>query len=207
MRIYLMRALLACAALCPAPLLAQVEISYHGCTDAHGAPVATLLDPALDVVVASRVDAAAARIVYNPEVLPQLGEQVRMFFYAQTCARHNLGLPLLDTLSAEQAARADCAALESLLRSGLVQPAGVAALQAALQFSAAEWLVLPGPPRDFDLAACQRRIASRPSLSAPPAGQEAWNACVRVCGEVLRACRGSACAADYERCVARCNAD
>ncbi len=186
--------------------LAQLETSYHGCTDAAGRPVVSGADPAAAAVVGTAFEAGRPSIRYNRDVLPRLPHGVRLFFYAHECARHNLGLPLDRPLDLAQAQRADCWGLESLMRSGLLSaPGELAALQEALRFTAEEWTLLPGPPRAFDLPSCQRRSAARPSLARPPAGQDAWNSCVRVCGERLRACRGPACGETYERCVAQCN--
>lgn len=195
------------ALLCLRPALAQtVEISYHGCTDRGGTQVVSVADPAAPVLVSTHFEAGRQYIRYNPQLLPRLQENTRLFLYAHECARHNLGLALDRALTPDEAQRADCWGLESLLRSGLLKDAGaLAALQDDLQFTTDEWLRLPGPPRAFDLPACQRSIASRPSLVHPPAGQDDWNTCVRRCGETLRACRTATCNADYERCVATCN--
>ncbi|THF65061.1 hypothetical protein [Pseudothauera rhizosphaerae] len=185
---------------------AQEVISFHGCTDAKGQPVVSVADPAAPLVAGSGEDAGRPAIRYNPTLLPELPQAVRLFFFAHECARHNLGLPLTRTLSAEEAQRADCWGLDSLTRSGLLRgEAAVAALQADLRFTPEQWAVLPGPQRAFDLPACRARTGNRLRLDvAPTAEQDNWNTCVRVCGETLRACRGAACNKDYDSCVARC---
>ncbi len=187
------------------PAFSQETISYHGCTDARGRAVLSVADPASPVVAGTHVEAGRRVIRYNPALMPELSQTARLFFYAHECARHNLALPLDRPLSAEEAQRADCWGLDSLLRSGLLRSAAdLAALQAELRFTPEQWALLPGLPREFDLPACQARIAAHPRLAAPPAGQDAWNACVRVCGDALFACRGAGCDDEYGRCIARC---
>ncbi len=77
-------------------------------------------------------------------------------------------------------------------------------LQADLKFSEAEWAMLPGQPRDFDLAACHSRgVVKLPVGAAPSAGQSSWDACVRRCAGPLLSC-GDRCMDTYKQCVAGC---
>ena len=76
--------------------------------------------------------------------------------------------------------------------------------------SPAEWTAVPGPARTFALTSCVAELRTRPSLSS--SAQASWNACVRSCGESLRACRApcdggdcSACTDGYERCTSLCD--
>jgi hypothetical protein len=169
--------------------------------------VASILDTTLADVVASRSEGGRPVIRYNPAVLPRLRPASRLFLYAHECARLNLGLPTAGERSLASARRADCWALASLARSGLVKGAAeVAAIQADLAFTAEEWLRLPGPPRRFDLAACR---APAPAALCERGPQ--WDACVRQCAAPLLGCeRGgpaaAACGAAYERCTAACEA-
>lgn len=184
---------------------AQDSISFHGCTDARGRAVISVADPAAPVVAGTHVEAGRQVIRYNPGLLPELSQAANLFFYAHECARHNLGLPLDRPLSPEQAQRADCWGLDSLQRSGLLRgEADLAALQAELNFTPEQWAVLPGPPRALDLPACQARLSARPRLAAPPAGQDTWNTCARVCADALFVCRGGGCDETYGRCIAGC---
>lgn len=200
------RALLAAGLMVMAgSVRAEEVVTYHGCTDAAGAPVVSLEDPNLPAVVGSGVEAGRPVIRYNPEALPRLSPEARLFFYAHECARLNLGLPAGGKRELGSARRADCRGLDAMRRSGLIDgDAAVARLQAELDFSAEQWRLLPGPPRRFELAACRQ-----PGLPATPP-RPAWNACVRRCADSLRACnhaggvQGAACRADYERCTSLC---
>lgn len=185
---------------------AQERTSYHGCTDADGRTVAAVSDPALDRVVASR-PGGAPELHYNEAVLPRLTAESRLFLFAHECARHNLGLPVDGARTAADARRADCHGLDSLLRSGLLDAARIDALERDLQFSADEWERIPGPPRTFALRACTADSAAKGLLTRPTPAQPEWNACVRGCGERLRACAPHSVACDdaYERCVTLCD--
>lgn len=184
----------------------QVQTTYAGCTDADGVPVAAVSDSSLEHVVASRAGSGRAEIRYNDAILARLQPESRLFLFAHECARHNLGLAVDGARVEADARRADCWALETLERSGLVTPARVDALERDLQFSEAEWTRVPGPPREFRLRSCAAENAARHVLSRPSAGQPGWNACVRSCGDHRRACAGEGrCDDAYERCVSMCD--
>ena len=186
--------------------IAQEQTSYHGCTDADGRAVAAVSDPALERVIESR-PGGAPEIRYNEALLPRLTAESRLFLFAHECARHNLGLSVGAPRTEADARRADCHGLESLLRSGLLDAARVDALERELKFSAEEWVYIPGPPRNIALRACAAENAAQHLLLRPTAAQPEWNACVRGCGERLRACapHSAACNDAYERCVALCD--
>ncbi|AYH42237.1 hypothetical protein CDA09_02350 [Azoarcus sp. DN11] len=185
---------------------AQEQTLYFGCTDAEGRSVAAVSDPSLERVVASRAG-RTPEIRYNEAILPRLTPESRLFLFAHECARHNLGLPLAGARSEADARRADCHGLESLRRSGLLDAARIDALERDLQFSADEWERIPGPSRTFALRACAAQAAARGILTRTTPAQPEWNACVRGCGERLRACapRAAACDDAYERCAALCD--
>lgn len=186
---------------------AQVQTTYHGCTDADGNPVAALADPGLERVLETRIEGGRAVIRYNEAALPRLLPESRLFLFAQECARHHLGLPLGDAADAQSAQRADCAGLDTLRRSGLVVDEQVGALARDLRLTADEWQKVPGPVREFRLEACPARSAERHALDHPSASQPDWNACVRGCGERRRACNptSEACDEGYDRCVSMCD--
>lgn len=191
---------------------AQVQTTYGGCTDASGNAVQSILDPGLDATFATRVEGGRAVIRYNPDVLPRLQPLTRLFLYASECARLNLGMPPVGPRVPDEARRADCWGLTTLVRSRLVGEDDIAAIQADLTFLQDEWRRVPGPVRGFDLPACHVASAARPSLASPPPGQDDWNTCTRTCGDALYACqkgecRGPACEpcmARYESCVSLC---
>lgn len=191
---------------------ADDEPLYAGCVDARGAAVVSLLDPGLPTVAATSTEAGRPVIRHNPAVLPRLSQRARSFFYAQSCARLNLGYPADGDLPLEAAQRADCVALDTLQRSGLLGAASLPALEAELQFSEPEWAGVSGPVRQIALQSCPR---SRGSLSLPgagAAGSSAWNACVRACAAPLYQCQARCaagacgdCQTAYDRCNRACD--
>jgi hypothetical protein len=187
---------------------------YESCTYSTGKTVVAEIDYALPVLVRSIDDHAQPTIRYNPSLLPRLKPSTRLFFFARECGRQALHMPEAGTEPAmAQARQADCVAVATLLGGGLLQRADLPALQGDLHFSPEEWALLPGPPRDFDFAACPRRdVLKMPLAILPNAQQAGWNACVRVCGDRLRtcqkSCRGescdSRCLAVYDQCEETC---
>lgn len=206
----LMTALLAMSG---AGAMDEGEPIYGGCTDARGAAVPALSDPTLPAAVASRVEAGRAVIRHNPAVLPRLLPASRHFLFAQTCARLALGHEAGVALDAAQARRADCLAIDSLRRAGLLEGISLPALAADLRLSDEEWAAVPGPRRDLDFATCGGSTGGLLLPAAAGAGQAAWNACVQACAAPLYRCQARCaagdcadCEAGYERCVAACGA-
>lgn len=199
--------LLLCLAQLAGAAWAQTQTTYHGCTDAAGNAVPAILDTAIAGVLESRVADGAAAIHYNPQALPRLLPETRLFLFAHECARHNLGLDVGPVRRVEDARRADCQGLDTLMRSRLLGDRQIELVQTDLSLSSSEWPLVPGPVRDFALRACVAERASSQALARPAAGQPDWNACVRACGERRRACRQAAatCDATYERCVSLCD--
>lgn len=189
---------------------AQDQTFYGGCVDAAGHPVAAVPDPSLPGPVSTGVEQGRTVIRYNPNALPGIGERGQLFLFAHECARLNLGMSPTGARSRDDARRADCWAGDMLLRSGLVQLEGLAALQPAFEPGATDWSRLPGPVRSIDLLSCPRHLS--PSLQAPAFGQEAWNACARRCGDALYACQhggrhagADPCEDTHQRCMASCD--
>lgn len=188
---------------------AQAQTTYHGCVDAAGNAVAAVLDSQIANVVETHEIGKAASIHYNPAVLPRLQPTTRLFLFASQCSRQRTGLPANREASVNEARRADCAGLATLMRSGLLGAGEVAGVEADLALSADEWRRVPGPERSFDLQNCPAELALPPLAGAPTVGQREWNTCVRGCGEPLRTCgRGparSSCQERYERCSSVCD--
>jgi hypothetical protein len=204
----------AAAALTVGVARGEEMTTFHGCADAAGQAVPSLLDTALERVVDTDRRGASAVIRYNPERLPELRPATRLFFYAHECARHELGLAAARTRTPDDARRADCAAIATLSRSRLLDAGEVAAVEGDPALTAEAWSLLPGPPRRLALGNCLAALAARPSLVSPAPHQPDWNTCVRGCGEALRACRtgarvagaGDACQRTYEQCSSTCDA-
>ncbi len=201
-----------------ASVCARADVTtFEGCTDAAGRSVRTEMDSGIAKIVQSSVENGEPVIRYNPQLLPGMGANSRLFFFAYECARFALGQPVGREMPAARQRQADCLAVETLVNSKLIgEPDGVRALQAELVFEPSAWAALPGSQRSFDFAACPKRSALKlPSAGPPSAGQTNWNTCVRVCGDRLRkcqtACRGescvNACVATYDRCESTCKAE
>ncbi|MCB1906091.1 MAG: hypothetical protein KDH15_01880 [Rhodocyclaceae bacterium] len=187
----------------------QPSLTFDGCVDSAGRPVPAVPDGGQREFVRVRDDGGRLALVYNPDALAERSEATRSFLFAQACARINLGLPATG-ISAADAHRADCWGLETLRRSRLIiDPDGVAAVQADLDLSADEWSRLPGPERRFELASCQRQAIRLPSADRPDADRRALNACLHGCGDRLFRCQGGALsvAGDCMRVFDACEAD
>lgn len=191
---------------------AEVETTYQGCVDAEGRSVPSIRDTTIAMVAQGRVEGGTSVIRYNPGVLPQLLPASRLFLFAHVCAGINLGHSPEQILTKAQSREADCHALGTLVRSALVKPHEVEAIEANLAFSSQDWQKVPGPAREFQLLACLHEIAGRPSLTTPAAGQVFWNRCVHTCGDALLTCRNAcsgtscnACQERYEGCSAMCD--
>lgn len=187
------------------PLLAVAAepLIFASCLDAEGRTVTAAADREQVMLVRSDSEQGQPGIRYNPDVLPRLDSASRLFFYAHQCAR--LGFPAaVPERAIDSARQADCLALGALLGGNLLRREDVPALQAALRFSDAEWAVLPGPPRSFDLAGC--RVGSGGVLRLPLAGQPSarqtsWNHCIHACGDRLWICQKQCGRADCEKCL------
>ena len=188
------------------PFLAGVAepLIFDSCLDARGQAVAAVADS----------EQGQPLLRYNPDILPRLDNPTRLFFYAHQCAR--LGLPADQAASAASALQANCLGLGALLDGKLLPRADVPALQAALNFSDAEWALLPGPPRSFDLASrpvSDRGVLRLPVAGAPSPQQTAWNNCTRACGDRLWQCRKqcghadcASCQGSFNECRSACGA-
>ena len=203
-------ALLLSAALA-APAHAQhASLFFDGCVDAAGRPVRAVADASQRQFVRIANEGGRPALLYNPDVLPRRRDVTRGFLFAQACARLNLGMRS-ESVSLADAHRADCWGLETLRRSQwIVDPAGVAALEADLHLDADEWARLPGPERRFDFASCRREAIRLPSAARAEGDRRALNACLHGCGDRLFRCQDGAlreageCMQAFDACEAAC---
>jgi hypothetical protein len=189
--------------------------TFESCVDSRGRTLPAEADQQQAMLVRTVVnEAGQASIRYNPGVLPRLTFNARLFFYMNECARHGLG-DSARMVPAARARAADCSALNSMVEGALLLPEDVPSLQAELSFSEAEWQLLPGPMRNFELTRCQvgrsGNVLRLPVDAPPTEKQVGWNNCVRACADKLwhcqKGCRGSACDACLEthrECRAGC---
>jgi hypothetical protein len=144
------------AALC-VPRASSGQVSFDGCADFRGIPVASVLNPALnDVAAANWAPNGAPVIQYNPNVLIRLAPQTRTFFYAHECAHHALAHGVRN-IPFQQEQEADCWAIQTLVSRGVFGVQDIALIQNDLSFSPGDWTHVAGPQRAFNLAACLRR--------------------------------------------------
>lgn len=188
---------------------------FGGCTDAQGRPVASVNDSSRPLLIEAVEIGGRPALRGNPSQLSRLPLNARLFFYAHECARIALGYPLAAPRSSERARRADCWALATLQRSGvLAADDGATQLAGDLRLSDADWQALPGPRREFDFHGCSApQGALRLPESAPPSDATArTDRCVQACGDRLWQCQNrcgqtacrSQCESAYKQCETHC---
>ena len=93
--------------------IGNAQITYDGCVDFCGQPVASILDYSIDDVAVARIEQGQAVIRYNPNALAQMSGPTRRFFYVHECAHHALGHTVQHpSLSNEK--EADCWAINTM---------------------------------------------------------------------------------------------
>lgn len=134
---------------------ALAQITYEGCVDARGIPVASVRNDQLnDVALATLGPAGQPIILYNTRVLGWLSPQTRLFIYAHECGHHALGHPL-QGIRLGQEQEADCWGIRSVVEAGLLNEYGVRVVQQDIaRFGSGDWTHLPGPVRSINLSRC-----------------------------------------------------
>jgi hypothetical protein len=136
------------------PGVAAAQVTFEGCVDFRGFPVASVLNTAVpDVAMASWAPNGTPVIQYNPNVLVRLSPQTRVFFYGHECAHHALAHAIRNIPFAQEQ-EADCWAIRTLVGRGALSGRDVMAVQNDLSFSPGDWTHVPGPQRAFNLRAC-----------------------------------------------------
>jgi len=212
---HLQRSFASCVfltALVVASGLVQAQ-TFDGCVDAQGRAVPSMADDLLPGVAQAAMEDGHAVLRYSAAALPRLSPTARMFFFAHECGRLALGHSVGAARTADTARQADCWALVALQGSNLL--AGEVALrelQSELRFTDAEWLLLPGPKREFHLDACTVRGALRmPGGALPSEARLRADRCVHACGDRLwqcqNRCRDAGCRGGCESAFGLCEAD
>lgn len=177
--------------------------TFESCVDANGKTLPAVADSDQTMLVRTVTDQGQATIRYNPAVLPRLTFTARLFLYSHQCARQGVGDPT-KPISVAQARQADCIGLNTLLTSNMLKREDLPALQGELSFSDAEWTLLPGPARTFDLANCRATKGNAlrlPPNTAPTEKQVGWNNCARACADRLWTCQKRAGGGESEGCM------
>jgi hypothetical protein len=135
---------------------ASAQITFDGCNDIRGVPVASISDYSInDVAIASLAPDGTPIIQYNPNVLVWLTQQTRLFFYAHECGHHAHGhtFGTVHPLAREQ--DADCFAINALVEGNLVNENDIAIIQDEIaRVGKGDWTHLPGPQRAINLRRC-----------------------------------------------------
>jgi len=130
------------------------QITYDGCVDFRGQPVASVVRYGLGDVATATYANGAPIILYDPNVLSWLSPQTRLFFYGHECGHHALAHAMRNIpFSREQ--EADCFGIRELFKKGLLSSTDLAVIQRDLaRAGTGDWTHLPGPQRAINLAAC-----------------------------------------------------
>lgn len=152
---------IVCALVLAVPASARGQtITYEGCTDYRGLPVASVPNPDIqDVAVATTTAANRPIIYFNPTLMQKLNPKTRLFFYAHECGHHALGhlslIPWAGDLAITMEQAADCYGIAALFGAGLIGEHGLSVIERDLtQLGKGDWDHLPGPVRAINLRRC-----------------------------------------------------
>jgi hypothetical protein len=132
------------------------QVTFEGCRDIRGIPVASIRDDSIgDVAKATIAPDGSPVILYNVGVLHWLQPQTRLFIYAHECAHHALGHNFGTTHPLRMEQDADCWGIRTAVTDGQLSADDVAIVQADIaRVGVADWMHLPGPQRAINLSAC-----------------------------------------------------
>ena len=134
--------------------LAQ-SVTYEGCVDIRGIPVASVPTYSInDTAIASLTLSGAPVIYYNPNSTKWMSRPTLLWGYAHECAHHALGHTFGSAHPLQKEQQADCFGIVEVVRRGLVDDAGVTAIQQWLSGGGSNWDHLPGPVRAVNLRMC-----------------------------------------------------
>jgi len=134
--------------------IANAQISYEGCRDFRGQPVASIIDYSINDIAIARIENGQAVIRYNPNVLAQMSESTRKFFYLHECAHHALQ-HTIQNQSLQNEREADCWAISKMRDNMGLSLNQLKAIQNDIsRFGRGDWNHLPGPSRAIDIENC-----------------------------------------------------
>jgi hypothetical protein len=134
---------------------AVAQVTFEGCIDFRGIPVASVADMRVqDVAIATYAPNGRPVILYNANVLRWLAQPTRIFFYAHECAHHALGHGVSGhPMTIEQ--EADCWAIRELASRDIISPLDFRTIQNDIaRFGQGDRTHLPGPQRAANLGLC-----------------------------------------------------
>lgn len=135
---------------------ARSQVTFEGCTDIRGIPVASVRNDGLnDVAMATLASDGSPIIVYNVRVLTWLRPQTRLFFYAHECGHHALGHNFGTAFPKTMEQEADCWGINALFTAHRIRMRDVAVIQGDISRAGrGDWTHLPGPVRATNLRRC-----------------------------------------------------
>jgi hypothetical protein len=138
-------------------------VTFDGCTDINGIPVASVSNTRIQDIAMATIYNGRPVIFYNPNVVASVRSQTRLFFYAHECGHHALG-HALSGLRLGQEQEADCWGIQKLKELNLVSEIDLSMIQNDLAtYGRGDWTHLPGPQRAINLRACLDDDSSAPS--------------------------------------------
>jgi hypothetical protein len=207
--------LACCSLLVLLPSISLAQITFEGCRDFRGLPVASIANPTInDIALATVAPNGMPVILYNPRVVPWFSPQTRRFFYAHECAHHALGhLARSYPLTREQ--EADCWGINALAAHNLLSNQDIAIIQNDIaKLGGGDWTHLPGPARAINLRACLQLAGSEESQEESQ--EDSWDKCYGRCEKRFDHCTDrcesahnwsrcyDACQRTFDRCTDRC---
>ncbi len=149
------------------PKDAQAQVTWGGCIDALGRPVASVLDRTINDVAIARVEGQTPVIRYNPNVLASISDTSRLFWYLHECAHHVLG-HTISRLRLGTEREADCWAAIKLKKLRRMSRRRLRNLQREMAYNPGDWTHLPGPMRVLDIVNCAARAGGGQALDPSP---------------------------------------
>lgn len=132
----------------------RAQVTWGGCTDYKGFPVASIPTNVNNVAVAYQDFMGRPIIAYNRNVLNKFSPITRLFWYFHECAHHRLGHSLFNIpLTREK--DADCWAIVAMQKEGLLTEAKLKVIKKDISNLPGDgWVYLPGPERAVALENC-----------------------------------------------------
>lgn len=130
-------------------------VTYEGCHDFRGIPVASVTSNVNNVAIAALVPGGAPVIYYNPQVLSYFHPVTRLFWYMHECAHHALGHTIGSAHPLVREKQADCWAIQTMFQLGLLTNQAMRIIQQDIRNLPGDgWVYLPGPQRALSLSFC-----------------------------------------------------
>ena len=142
----------------------NAQVTYEGCIDFRGQPVASKLDNSINDVAIALIENDHAVIRYNTIVLAELSVPTMRFFYMHECAHHALG-HTVTSISLQNENAADCWAINTMKDTLGLSINELHAIQRDISVRGrADWTHLPGPRRAINIDSCLARETLFPGI-------------------------------------------